>query len=91
MINLAIDLALEIGHFLGPLVHQQKNEDNLRMIHPNRFGDFLEQNRFADTRRRNDQPPLAVAKRCEQIDSPRTDRIRLRIFEHDPALRKLRR
>src|SRR5262249_16888152 len=55
------------------------------------FRDFLEQDRFTDARRRDNQTALAAAKRREKIDTPRADRVRLRIFEHDPALRELRR
>src|SRR2546430_16817360 len=91
MINLTIDFTLEIGYFLGPLVHQQKNENDLGMIHPNRFRDFLKQDGFADTRRGDNQSTLAVAERREEINSPPADRIRPWIFAPDPPLRQLRR
>src|SRR5437588_1860920 len=60
------------------------------MIYPNRFRNLLEQDRFADARRRDDQCPLAASERRKKIDTPRANRIRLWIFEHDPHLRKLR-
>ena len=90
MINLAINLALQIGHFLRTLVHQEQDEHDLRMIYPDRFRNFLEQNRFAHPRRRHDQPALPASERRQKIDRARADRIRLRILQHDPALRELR-
>src|SRR5262249_17400431 len=91
MINLAIDLAREIGHFLRTLVHQQQDQNNLGMIYTNGLRDLLEQNRLAHSRRGDDQPALAATERREQIDSTRANRVRLWIFEHNPALRELRR
>src|ERR1044072_2361318 len=90
MVNLAINLPRKIGHFFRPLVDEQQNQNDLGMIHPDRLGDFLEQNRFPDAWRSYDQSALAAAKRREKIDTASTDRVRLRIFEHDPALRELR-
>src|SRR5205823_4812749 len=39
--------------------------------------------------RRDNQPALAATERREEIDRARADRIRLRVLEHDSALRKL--
>src|SRR5205085_11636128 len=44
---------------------------------------------FPNSRRRNDQAALPVTKRREKIDTARANRVGLRIFEHDPPLRKL--
>ena len=41
MINLTIDFAREVSHLLGPFVHQQHDQHNLGMIHPDSLGNFL--------------------------------------------------
>src|SRR5437764_8829479 len=61
------------------------------MIHPNRLSNLLEQDRLAHSRWRDDQAALSSPERRQQINRPSADRIRLWIFQHDPALRKLRR
>src|SRR6266700_2380613 len=61
------------------------------MIYANRLRDFLEQDCLAHSWRRDDETTLPVSERRQQVDRPRADRIRLWIFQHDPALRKLRR
>ncbi len=90
MINLAIDFPLNVGHFFGTLVHQEQNENNLGVICADSFRDLLEQNRFPHPWRRDDQPALPSPQRRQKIDRPRADRVRLCIFQHDPALWKLR-
>src|SRR5437016_9498341 len=61
------------------------------MIYPNRFSDFLEQDCLAHSRCRDNEAALPPSKRRQQINCPGADGIRLWIFEHDPALWKLRR
>src|SRR5438552_2847619 len=61
------------------------------MIHPNRLSNLLEQDRLAHSRWRDNQAALSSPERRQQINRPSADRIRLWIFQHDPALRKLRR
>ena len=51
IVNLAIDFALQIGHLFRSFVHQQNDQDDIGMIHPDRLRDFLQQNRLADARR----------------------------------------
>ncbi len=80
-VNLAIDFALQIGHFLGPLVHQQDDEDNLGMIFPNRFRDLFEQDGFSDPRRRDNQPTLTATERGQKVDRANAGRIRRVIFQ----------
>src|ERR1700693_1644794 len=58
------------------------------MVHPDRFRDFLEQNCFANARRRNNQSALTVTERRKKIDAPSADRVGFWILEHDPALRE---
>ena len=60
------------------------------MIYPDRFGNFLEQDRLAHSRRRDNQAALSPAQRSQQIDRSGADRICLWILQHDSALRKLR-
>src|SRR6266576_315183 len=61
------------------------------MIHPNRLSNLLEQDRLTHSRWRDDQATLSSPERRQQINRPSADGIRFWIFEHDPALRKLRR
>src|SRR6266496_3703537 len=61
------------------------------MIYANRLCDFLEQDCLAHSWRRDDETTLPVSERRQQINRPSADGIRLWIFQHDPALRKLRR
>src|SRR5207302_3268657 len=61
------------------------------MIYPNRFSDFLEQDCLAHSRRRDNEAALPPSKRRQQVNCPGADGIRLWIFQHDPALGKLRR
>src|SRR5947207_9473330 len=61
------------------------------MIHPNRLSNLLEQDRLTHSRWRDDQAALSSPEWRQQINRPSTDGIRLWIFQHDPALRKLRR
>src|SRR5947208_3324949 len=41
MVDLAVDFPLQVRHFFRPLVHQKQDKNNVRMIYPNCFGDFL--------------------------------------------------
>ena len=41
IVNLAIDFALQVGHFLGPFIDEKNDEDDLGMIYPDRLRDFL--------------------------------------------------
>jgi hypothetical protein len=58
VINLTIHLPLQVRHFFRPFVHQKQDEHNVRMIYADRFRDFLEQDRLAHSRRRNDETAL---------------------------------
>src|SRR5438874_9062437 len=61
------------------------------MIYPNRLSDFFKQDCLAHSWWRDDQAALSSPERRQQIDRPSADGVRLWIFKHDPALRKLRR
>src|SRR5437867_12110795 len=61
------------------------------MIYANGFRDFLEQDRLANPRRRDDKPALSAPKRRQQIYRARADGVRLGVLQNNPALWKLRR
>ncbi len=67
------DGALEISDFLGPLVNQEHENLNLRMVGRDRIGDLLEDGGFAGARRGHDQTTGAFAERCHQIDDARLE------------------
>jgi hypothetical protein len=60
------------------------------MIYPDRFGNFLKQDRLAHSRRRDNKAALSPTEGRQQINRSGADGICLWIFQHDPALRKLR-
>ena len=68
--HLAAHAALHVGHFLWPLIDQQHDQIAFRVIGRDRMGDILQQHRLARPRRRNDQRPLALPDRADQIDDP---------------------
>ena len=61
--DLAIDRALHVGDFLGPLVDQKDDQVDFRMIGCNRVGNVLQQNRLTGPRWSNNQGTLALANR----------------------------
>src|SRR5215471_4194890 len=89
MINLAVDLPLQIRYLLWPLVHQQQDKNNLGIVCPNRFCNFLQQNGLAHARRCNDEAALPATERRQQIDRARTYGARVWILQDDSALGKL--
>ena len=52
----------------GPLVDEQHDERDLRMILGDRVRHLLQENRLAGARRRDDQPALALADRRHEVD-----------------------
>jgi len=69
--DLALHAALHVGHFLRPLVDEQDEEEDLRMVVGDRLGDVLQQHRLAGARRGDDQGALALALRGDDVDHPR--------------------
>ena len=61
------------------------------MVGGDRVGDVLQHHRLAGARRGDDQRPLSLADRRDQIDDPRGDVLDLRDFHHEPLLRIERR
>ena len=69
--HLALHRARHVGDFLRPLVDQQHDQEDLRVVGGDRGGDVLQHHRLAGARRRDDQRALALADRRDQVDHPR--------------------
>ena len=102
--HLAPDVPLHVRDLLGPLVDQQHDEVDLRVVLRNRVGDRLEEHRLAGARRRHDEATLPLPDRREEIHDPgrevlgivlETDPLhrveRRQVVEEDLVLRSLRR
>src|SRR3546814_2301837 len=61
--NLPLHASLHICYFLRPLVDEQDEKIDLRMIIRDRLGNVLKKDGFTRTGRRNDQRALALALR----------------------------
>ena len=61
--DLAVHRTLHVGHFFRPLVDEQNDQLDLRMILRDAVCDLLEQHRFTGPRRRDDQCTLTLADR----------------------------
>ena len=61
--DLAADRALHLGHFLGTLVDQQHDQDDVGMVRRDRVGDVLQHHRLARLRRCGD-PGALRSCRC---------------------------
>ena len=72
-----------LGHFLGPLVDEEDHEVHLRVVLDDRVRDVLEENRFAGSRRRDDEPALPHADRREHVHDAGRERLGAG-FEADP-------
>ena len=88
--DLGIDGALEVGDFLGALVDEQHDDDRFGVVRQDGVGDFLQQDRFARARRRDDEAALAFADGGEQIHHARVDLLGFG-FEDEAAGREKRR
>ena len=73
------NLTTKISHFFGPLVNQQHDKMGLWVVHPERPGDALLQNRFTRSRRSDDQAPLSEPDRGNQIHNPHGNVIPLHV------------
>ena len=78
--------APEVGDFFRPFIDQQNDQFHLLVILRDRFGDVMQQSRFAGARRRDDQTALTHPERRHQIHDAR----RVTVghgFEFDPLVR----
>ncbi len=66
--HLATHVALHVRHFLGALVDQKDNEDNLRVILGHRVGDVLQQDGLARLGRGDNQTALTEPDGVEEVD-----------------------
>src|SRR5687767_8650467 len=57
-----------LRHFLGPLIDQQNDRGDLRMIFGDRVRDLFEQDRLARARWRHDESALSLADRRKNVD-----------------------
>ena len=55
---------------MRPLVDQEDNQDDIRMIFGYRIGDFLQKYRFPREGRRDDHATLTLTDRCEHVHDP---------------------
>ena len=62
---------LHVGHFLGPLVDQENDQEAFGMVGGNGARDVLQDDGLAGARLRDDQRALAFAERRDQIDDAR--------------------
>ncbi len=69
--------ALHVGHFFRPLVDEQHDEVDLRVVRGDRVGDRLQQHRLAGARRGHDQAALALAERRHQVHDARREVLRV--------------
>ena len=61
---------LHVRHLFRAFVDQQNNQIAFGMVHLDRAGDVLQQNRLTRPRRRHDQGPLAFTNRGDKVDDP---------------------
>ena len=66
---------LHVGHFFGPLVDQQHDQLDVGIVRRDALADVLQEDRLAGSRRGDDQRPLALAQRREQVHHPRRQRL----------------
>jgi hypothetical protein len=71
--DFALDAALHIGDFLGALVDEQDDEDDLGVVGGDGVGDGLQQHGLAGAGRGDDEAALALADRSEQVHDPTGD------------------
>ena len=84
--HFAAHRARHVGHLLGPLIDQQHDQIDFRVIGRDRMGDVLQHHRLAGARRRHDQRPLALAERRDQVDDPGRQILACRVVEFEREL-----
>ena len=72
--DLRLDVLLHVGDFLGPLVDQQHDQHDLRVVLADGVGQLLHQDGLAGLGRRHDQGALALARAGRAGPPPACDR-----------------
>src|ERR1035437_1136552 len=86
--DLALHGALHVRDFLGPLVDQEDDERDLRVVRRDRVCERLQEHRLARARRRDDEAALALADGHDEVEDARGQ---IRGLEADALLRVERR
>src|SRR4051812_3128922 len=84
--DLALHRTLHVGDLLGPLVDEDDHEVALGVVRGDRVGDRLQDHRLAGLRRADDQGPLPLADRHDQVDDPGSQLVGLGL-QPEPLLR----
>jgi hypothetical protein len=85
--DLAVDRTLHVGDLFRPLVDQEDDEVDLRIVRADRVGDLLHHGRLPSLRRADDHAALSLPDRCDQVDDARRDLARvLELLEAHPLL-----
>ena len=71
--------ALHVRHFLGPLVDQQHDENDFRVIPGDAVGDILQEHGLAGPGRGHDEPPLALADGGHEVHDAGRVVVRIRL------------
>jgi hypothetical protein len=69
--DLSLNRPHHVGDFFRPLVDEQHDEKNLRVVRGNRVGDVFKQDGLARARGRDDEPSLAFADGSGEVDNTR--------------------
>ena len=69
--HLALHAARHVGDFLGPLIDQQHDQEDLGVVGGDGGGDVLQHHGLAGAGRRDDQGALALADRGDEVDDAR--------------------
>ena len=93
--NLALHGTGHVGDFFRPLIDQQHDQEDFRVIGADGGGDVLQHHRLTRPGRSHDQRPLALADRRNQIDHPRCvvllrafgDRLDVVVLHFQPLVR----
>ena len=88
--DFALHGPLHVGNFFGPLVDEQHDQDDFRVIGRDGICDRLQQHGLAGSGRSDDQPALAFANWRKQIHHAAADALAHRLHAY-PLLRIERR
>ena len=75
--HLAVNTALHVSDFFGPLIDQHNHEVTLRVVFGNSVGNVLQNGGLTGLWRGNDQRALSLANRHDQVDHARSQDLRI--------------